>query len=189
MLAYSSVEHMGILAVGAALGTAGLYATLYHVWNNGLTKGALFLSAGNIRRAARARTADTVSGMGWCAPISARVLVVGLFAITAMPPFGPFFSQLGIIRAGLETNHGSAIIVFTACLMLAFIGLTRLTFAIVDGRPRAAARMAKPTTAEAAGVVIPPIVFLALSLWLGLAAPALLQDSWTAAAAYLERVR
>ena len=188
MLAYSSVEHMGILAVGAALGTAGLYATLYHVWNNGLTKGALFLSAGNIRRAARARTADTVSGMVWCAPISARVLVVGLFAVTAMPPFGPFFSELGIIRAGLETNHGAAVIVFTVSLMLAFIGLTRLTFAIVDGRPRAAARVVR-LNGETAGVVIPPIVFLAFSLWLGLAAPRLLQDSWSAAAASLQGVR
>jgi hydrogenase-4 component F len=189
MLAYSSVEHMGILAVGAALGTAGLSAALYHVWNNGLTKGALFLSAGNIRRAARARTADTVSGMAWCTPVSARVLVVGLFAVTAMPPFGPFFSELGIIRAGLETHHGSAVAVFTICLLLAFIGLTRLMFAIVDGRPRAAARMERHAGREAAGVVIPPIVFLAFSLWLGLAAPPLLQKSWSSAAAYLEAVR
>ncbi len=189
MLAYSSVEHMGILAVGAALGGAGLAAALYHVWNNGLTKGALFLSAGNIRRAARARTADTVSGMAWCSPVSARVLVVGLFAVTAMPPFGPFFSELGIIRAGLETNHGSAVAVFTICLMLAFIGLTRLMFAIVDGRPRAAARMERRAGGETAGVVIPPILFLALSLWLGIAAPPLLRESWTTAAAYLQAVR
>jgi hydrogenase-4 component F len=52
MLAYSSVEHMGILSIGAALGGAGVAAALFHVWSNGLTKGALFLSAGNIRRAA-----------------------------------------------------------------------------------------------------------------------------------------
>ena len=55
MLAYSSVEHMGILCIGAALGKPGVAAALFHVWGNGLTKGALFLSAGNIRRSAGAR--------------------------------------------------------------------------------------------------------------------------------------
>src|SRR5450631_2638717 len=52
MLAYSSVEHMGILSIGAALGGAGIWAAFFHVWSNCMTKGALFLSAANIRRAA-----------------------------------------------------------------------------------------------------------------------------------------
>ncbi|HEU4929712.1 MAG TPA: proton-conducting transporter membrane subunit [Candidatus Krumholzibacteria bacterium] len=189
MLAYSSVEHMGILAVGAALGAAGLAAALYHVWSNALTKGALFLSAGNIRRSARASTADTVSGMMWCSPVSARVLVVGLFAATAVPPFGPFFSELRIVRAGLETGHGSAVAVFMICLLFAFTGLARLTFAVVDGRPRGAARAERRTGGETAGVVIPPLVFLAFSLWLGVAVPSLVQDAWSAAAAHLNVAR
>jgi hydrogenase-4 component F len=189
MLAYSSVEHMGILAVGATFGAAGLSAALFHVWNNGLTKGALFLSAGNIRRAARARTSDTVSGMVWCSPVSARVFVVGLFAVTAIPPFGPFFSELRIVVAGLETGHGLAVALFAICLLLAFLGLTRLVFAIVDGRPRAAARAEREAGGvETPGVVIPPLVFLALSLWLGLASPSFLQQSWSAAAAFLHPV-
>lgn len=189
MLAYSSVEHMGILAVGASLGSAGLAAALFHVWNNGLTKGALFLSAGNIRRAAGGRTADTVSGMAWCSPVSARILVAGLFAVTAIPPFGPFFSELGILRAGLETGHGLAVAVFMACMLFAFMGLARLVFAIVDGRPRAAARRQRSGSGESPGVIVPPLVFLGFSLWLGLAAPTLLHQSWNAAAAFLHSTR
>jgi hydrogenase-4 component F len=186
MLAYSSVEHMGILAVGAALGTAGLAAALFHVWNNGLTKGALFLSAGNIRRAARAHTVDTVSGMAWCSPVSARLLVVGLFAVTAVPPFGPFFSELRIVRAGLDTGHGAAVGLFMLCVLFAFLGLTRLTFAVVDGRPRAAARAEhRAGGRETPGVIVPPLVFLVFALWLGLAAPSFLHQSWAAAAAFL----
>ncbi len=190
MLAYSSVEHMGILAVGAAFGAAGLSAALFHVWNNGLTKGALFLSAGNIRRAARARTVDTVSGMVWCSPVSARLLIVGLFAITAIPPFGPFFSELRIVGAGLERGHEGAIVVFIICVFLAFLGLARLMFAIVDGRPRPPAREElRASGGETAGVVVPPLLFLGFSLWLGLAAPSWLQQSWSAAAAFLHPVR
>jgi hydrogenase-4 component F len=186
MLAYSSVEQMGVLAVGAALGAAGLAAALFHVWNNGLTKGALFLSAGNVRRAARASTVDAVSGMVWCAPVSARLLVVGMFAITAFPPFGPFFSEIRIVRAGLAAGHEPAIAVFMLCLLVAFLGLSRLTFAVVDGRPREAAREAcRAGGGETPGIVVPPLVFLAFSLLLGLAAPSFLNQSWSAAAAFL----
>jgi len=179
MLAYSSVEHMGILAVGAALGGAGIAAALFHVWTNSLTKGALFLSAGNIRRAAGARTVDEVSGMSWCTPISAQIFVVGLFAITACPPFGPFFSELRIVRAAFETHNIFAAATFLGCLLFAFFGLTRVVFAIVDGRPRRAARKTSRNFRETAGVILPPLAFLGFSLWLGLATPGVLRDAWS----------
>ncbi len=181
MLAYSSVEHMGILAVGAALGGLGVWAALFHVWTNSLTKGALFLSAGNIRRAANARNENEVAGMTWCAPLSARMFVVGLFAITACPPFGPFFSELLVLRAAFTTGSTFTAVVFLGCLLFAFFGMTRLVFAIVDGRPRAAARATKNKFRETAGVILPPLAFLGFSAWLGLATPALLTEAWSAA--------
>jgi hydrogenase-4 component F len=180
MLAYSSVEHMGILCIGAALGGAGLWAALFHVWANGLTKGALFMSAGNIRRAAGGRTMDEVSGMAVLTPISTAMFVAGMFAVTALPPFGPFFSELRVVRAALETGHGLATALFLSCLLLAFFGLTRLVFAIVDGRPRPAARASGKQFPETRGIVIPPLVLLVFSLWLGLALPTVLRDAWTA---------
>lgn len=185
MLAYSSVEHMGILTVGAALGGMGIWAALFHVWNNSLTKGALFLSAGNIRRAAGGRTVDEVAGMAWLAPRSARILVAGLLAITACPPFGPFFSELRIVRTAFETGSVWTAAAFLGCLLLAFFGLTRLVFAIVDGRPRAAARAQGRLFRETAGVIVPPLIFLGCSLWLGLATPSLLRETWDAAARLL----
>jgi hydrogenase-4 component F len=181
MLAYSSVEHMGILTVGAALGGAGIWAALFHVWTNSLTKGALFLSAGNIRRAAGARTVDEVAGMTWRSPISARMFVVGVLAVTACPPFGPFFSELRIVAAAFQSESKLVAAAFLGCLLFAFFGLTRLTFAIVDGRPRAAARTIGNRFPETAGIVLPPLVFLAFSLWLGLATPSLLRETWGAA--------
>ncbi len=181
MLAYSSVEHMGILAVGAALGGLGVWAALFHVWTNSLTKGALFLSAGNIRRAAGARSVNEVSGMAWCAPLSARLFVTGLFAITACPPFGPFFSELLVVRAAFTAHAGFTAATFLGCLLFAFFGLTRLVFAVVDGRPRAAARAPARRFRETAGVILPPLAFLGCSVWIGLATPALLSHAWSAA--------
>jgi hydrogenase-4 component F len=182
MLAYSSVEHMGILAVGAALGGAGVAAALFHVWNNSLTKGALFLSAGNIRRAAGARNINDVAGMAWRSPASARLFIAGLLAITACPPFGPFFSVLRILRTALESGQRVAAALFLACLLLAFIGMSRLVFAILDGRPRAAARATGERFRESAGLILPPLAFLGFSLWLGVATPDVLRKTWEIAA-------
>jgi hydrogenase-4 component F len=182
MLAYSSVEHMGILVIATALGRVGVWAALFHVWNNSVTKGSLFLSAGNIRRAAGARTADEVSGMFAVTPRSAAIFVAGMFAVTACPPFGPFFSELLVVRAAFAGGNWAAAAIFLGCLFLAFLGMTRLVFAVVDGRPRAAAKQGPRQFRETAGLIVPPLVLLALSLWLGLATPSVLRDSWTAAA-------
>jgi len=181
MLAYSSVEHMGILVVAASFGRAGVWAALFHVWGNSLTKGALFLSAGNIRRAAGARTRDEVRGMAAITPRSAAIFVTGMFAVTACPPFGPFFSELRVLRSGIETGHYVAVTVFLLGLLFVFFGLTRLVFAIVDGRPRTAAKSGTTGPRETAGVIWPPLVLLGLSLWLGLVTPEVLRDAWTAA--------
>jgi hydrogenase-4 component F len=181
MLAYSSVEHMGILSVGAALGGAGVWAALFHVWNNSLTKGALFLSAGNMRRAAGASRVGEASGLAWLTPVSLRIFITGMFAVTACPPFGPFFSELRIVRVAVESGHRLATALFLACLLFAFFGLTRLVFAVGDGRPRRAAMTNGGRFRETAGVIIPPLALLGFSLWLGLATPEVLREAWTAA--------
>jgi len=188
MLAYSSIEHMGILSLGAAIGGAGLWAALFHVWNNSLTKGALFLSAGNIRRAAGGRTIDEVSGMGLRTPASAGLFLAGTLAITACPPFGPFFSELLIVRSALATGHGWAAAVLLACLLLAFLGLTRVVFAIVYGRPRTSSRQLEGKFRETTAVIVPPLVLLLAALGLGLAAPQVLREAWTAAVNQLSPV-
>jgi hydrogenase-4 component F len=185
MLAYSSVEHMGILGMGAALGKAGMAAALFHVWSNALTKGVLFLSAGNIRRAAGSSSIDDVRGMSLVTPRSAAIFVAGMLAVTACPPFGPFFSELQVVRAALAARHGLAIALFLVCLLLSFIGMTRVVFAVVDGRPPQAAKHTGKRFVETAGVVMPPLLLLGFSLWLGLFTPAVLRDAWQAAVAQL----
>lgn len=185
MLAYSSVEHMGILTIGASLGAPGVWAALFHVWTNGLTKGALFLSAGNIRRARGGRTMDEVAGVALLTPVSAGMFVIGMLAVTAFPPFGPFFSELRIVRAGLASGQGLAIAGLLGCLLFAFFGLSRLVFAIVDGRPRAGAQVPREGFHERVAILLAPLFLLGCSLWLGVATPQPLREAWTAAATAL----
>ena len=185
MLAYSSIEHMGILSIGASLGAPGVWAALFHVWSNSLTKGALFLCAGNIRRAAGSSLLDDVRGMAHIAPRSATLFVVGMFAITACPPFAQFFSELKVLGAAFQTGHAWAAGGFLVCLLLAFFGLSRVVFSVVDGRPRAAAKANGKRFRESIGFIVPPFLLLIISLSLGLFTPALLQNTWTAAVAQL----
>ena len=90
MLAYSSVEHMGILVLGLGAGGGAIYGSLLHLVNNGLTKGVLFLSAGNLHRAYLSKSTDEVHGAMRRLPLSATLFLLGFFAITGSPPFGPF---------------------------------------------------------------------------------------------------
>lgn len=185
MLAYSSVEHMGILSVGTAMGQAGLWAALFHVWANCLSKGALFLSGGNLRRAGGGRTIDEVAGLSMLAPVSGAIFVTGVLAVTAFPPFAPFFSELRVLRAMLEQGHGMTAGMMLAALFLAFLGLTRVTLAVWDGRPRLRSRPAAVRRAETPGVVWPCLALLGLCLWLGLATPDIVQEAWEAAVGQL----
>ena len=123
---------------------------------------------------------DDVRGMTTLTPRSAAIFVAGMFAVTALPPFGPFFSELRVVRATFETQHYGAAAMFLGCLLLAFFGLTRLVFAIVDGTPRVKSREVGRRFPETAGVIIPALVLLGGSLWLGLATPAVLREAWTA---------
>ena len=185
MLAYSSVEHMGILSFGAALGAPGVAAVLFHVWGNSLTKGALFLSAANLRRASGGRTIDEVSGMSLLTPWSAGIFVAGMFAVTALPPFGPFLSELGVVRAAFAAGRSGAAAIFLGGLLFAFFGLTRVVFAIVDGRPHPAGRAEGRHFRETRSIILPPLFLLGCSLWLGLATPAVLREAWAGAVTQL----
>jgi len=185
MLAYSSVEQMGILILGAALGGAGVAAALFHVWSNALTKGSLFLSAGNLRRAAGSALVEEARGMCVLAPRSTGLFVTGMFAITALPPFAPFFSVLRVVRAALTEGHHAAVAMLLGCMLFAFFGMTRVVLRVAEGRPKAAARENARRFVESAGVIWPPLTMLGVSLWLGLFTPAVLLNAWTAAAAQL----
>jgi hydrogenase-4 component F len=176
---------MGILSLAAAFGSAGVMAALFHVWTNAVTKGSLFLSAGNIRRAANSASTEQVRGMAALVPRSAALFVTGMFAVTALPPFGPFFSELQVVRASLATGHGLAAAAFLFCLLLAFIGMSRVVLGVVDGRPRPTTRTHAKRFPETTGVIVPPLVLLGVSLWLGLFTPAILRDTWTAAVTQL----
>ena len=184
MLEYSSVEHMGILVLGIGIGGAAVFGALLHMVNNGLTKGVLFLSAGNIHRAYASKSTDDVRGALRRAPYSAGLLLAGFFAITGSPPFGPFLSEFTIVNAALSGRQYAVAGLFLGMLVVIFIGMGSTVLSIVQGEPGPLPDA--PTSKERFATVGPGIFLLSLVLLLGVYIPAPLNALLRAAAASLE---
>ena len=135
MLAYSSVEHMGILALGIGIGGLGTFGAMLHLVCNGLTKGVLFLSAANLHRAYGSKSTDVVAGTLRRIPLSGSLFLAGFFAVTGAPPFGIFLSELTIARAAFGSGHALAGVLYLAFLMVVFMGMgaTVLHLSLGDG--------------------------------------------------------
>jgi len=100
LLAYSSIEHMGIVAVGVGIGgPLGLYGALLHTFNHSIAKTLLFFSAGNVREHFGTLRMDRIRGMARFLPWTTGGMLVGGLAIVGMPPFGLFISEFLILTA------------------------------------------------------------------------------------------
>ena len=136
MLAYSSVEHMGILAVGVGLGGAGLFGAMLHVINHSLTKVMLFMVAGNLLAVYQTKTAKNVSGALQVLPVSGLLWVLGFLAITGSPPFGPFLSEFTILKAALDQGRSFVAIAYLILLAIVLAGMATPVLAMAQGSPR-----------------------------------------------------
>ncbi len=179
MLAYSSVEHMGILSLGVGLGGAAVFGALFHAVNHSLTKALLFFVAGNILSAYRTKSTHDVRGLLRALPASGVLWVAGFLAIAGSPPFAPFLSEFTIFRAAVDQGHGAAAALYLALLALIYVGMASIVLPMAQGRPSenvTAAPYREPWPALA-----PPAVLAGAVLVLGLYVPgplrALLQEA------------
>lgn len=184
MLAYSSVEHMGLLVLGLGVGGVGVYGSVLHMVNNGLIKGALFLAVGNLVIAAGTAVAADMRDMRMARPASALLVLAGLFAITGSPPFGLFVSEFSIIDGALQQDHPWVAAITIVMLALIFVGLARMIIGILYA-PRAEPREETASQRERAPFVIAPAFLTAIVLMFGLYIPPALQAALTRAAATL----
>jgi hydrogenase-4 component F len=170
MLAYSSVEHMGILALGVGLGGLGLFGSFLHAVNHSVVKAMLFFTAGNIL--SRFHTKDTTKIQGACdaLPISGALWIAGFLAVTGSPPFGTFISEFTILRATLDQGRWVIAVLYVLFLLLAFAGMSGIVLRMALGKSEVN-RVREPVTA-----VLPPIVLAVLALLLGVYLPSPLAD-------------
>ncbi len=187
MLAWSSVEHVGILAVALGLGKGALFGALFHVLNNGLSKGVLFLSSGNIHRSYNSKTTDVVRGALRRLPWSGALFLAGFIAITGSPPFSPFLSEYQIVSSAFMQGSGRAGAAFLLLLAVVFIGMASTVLPLVLGDPPKELQASEYR--ERFLTVGPPLFLMGIILMLGVWIPEPLLVLLRDGAALLEATR
>ena len=180
LLAYSSVEHVGILALGVGLGGSGAFGALLHAVNHSLTKAMLFLVAGNILASYQSKSTAEVRGVLRVLPVSGVLWVAGFLAITGSPPFGPFLSEFTILKAALDQGRSGVAITYLVLLAVIFVGMATSMLTMAQGtlgKDRGRVIEAEPLLTVAS-----PAVLGALVLLLGVYVPPLLRHALQEAA-------
>jgi hydrogenase-4 component F len=190
LMAYSSVEHMGVLALGFGFGgPLAIAAVLYHMLNHSLNKSLMFFGAGNAMRLFGTKDIDEIRGVWASFPVTGALWLAGAVAITGAPPFGLFLSEFTLMRAGLATPNAWAVIVLLILLIVIFIGFLnhfRLMYFVAPGahpQPNAQ-QVAESDTGEGSpalpatiAVSVQPSLWMTLPMWLALL-PVLILGLW-----------
>jgi hydrogenase-4 component F len=173
LLAYSSVEHMGILAIGVSFGAPiALAGVLLHVLAHAAAKGNAFMGSGVLLRKFGSKEIGGVHGGLDLLPWSGPLFLAAILALCAMPPFGIFRSEFEIVAGGLATSHNAPTVILVILVTVAFLGLALAANRMLLSRPRPAALGQQLTRGEpSAWMVVPLVAGLVALLVLGLHPP------------------
>ncbi|MCF8087759.1 MAG: hydrogenase [Desulfotignum sp.] len=169
MLAYSSIENMGIIALGTGIGGLGVYGAVICMIHHSLIKSSLFLSSGNILMGYKDRLIANTGQMAKQMPKTFVAFFAGFAGISGFPPFGIFIGELFIIMAAFKTGHYLAAGIFIFSLCVIFAGFARQVMAICFDTPtetdtQPAADQKNFLFKEPPGMVWPQYVLLLTSL-------------------------
>lgn len=182
MLAYSSVENMGILFLGIASGKTGMYAALLHSVAHSLSKGALFLTSGNILSLYGSKQIKDVRGLLETSPPIGWIWLLSFLAIAGLPPFPAFLSKFLLLKAFFATGMGWLAVPFLCFVIIILFGMGSASFSMAFG----VATPGKPATRN--GEIFsyaPQMMLLILLLIIGITLPVKAQTLIARAAAFL----
>ncbi|OLB63788.1 MAG: hypothetical protein AUI11_00045 [Acidobacteria bacterium 13_2_20CM_2_66_4] len=168
MLAYSSIEHMGLVAVALALGPLGMFAAWLHVANHAIAKSASFLLAGRVLRRYGTTEIDDVTGLLRAMPWTGTLLAAGILALVGLPPFGLFVSEFLLVRAAVETRHLAVVGMVLLLMAVAFVSLLGHLNRMLYGDPPPAVATGERRSWPLLALAVP----IALLIVLGVALPA-----------------
>ncbi|MBN2416952.1 hypothetical protein JXO52_13985 [bacterium] len=169
MLAYSSIENMGILFIGLTMGSGGLFAAMLHTAAHSFTKAALFLTSGNIFTLYNSKRISDVHGLLRREPLTGWLWIFSALAIIGLPPFPIFISKFLLIKAFFENGSGWLSLPFFLIIVFVMFGMMRAVFTIAfnesgGGVSAAGRRLDVPA-------YLPQLCLLALLLGIGVSIP------------------
>jgi hydrogenase-4 component F len=181
LLAYSSIENMGIILIALGAGGIGLFAAMLHLVSHSLTKGSLFLTSGNILHRYKTKETTSVRGIIKGDPVTGWIWIFSLIAITGLPPFPMFISEFFIIKAFLQNGQYLPAVLFflllTVIMAAIFKNMLRMSF----GEDTAPEGSGKSGITE----YLPQVVFLIILIVCGILLPDFIHSIIEKAAAVL----
>jgi hydrogenase-4 component F len=170
LLAYSSIEHMGILAVAAGAGVQTHFGAILHTLTHSLTKGMLFLVAGNILSAYHCKSSREVRGVLAHLPVSGALWLAGFLAICGVPPFGTFVSEFSIMTGLGQGHHWLTLGLMLFALGVIFVGMARVVIPMAYGTPNDSLPVPGPSPFSTQ--LLPPLILGCFVFILGCWIPA-----------------
>jgi hydrogenase-4 component F len=173
LLAYSSIEHMGLIALGTAIGgPLALAAVLLHMLGHGLAKAVAFCGAGQLLHHVGSPLIAAVRGAVSRAPAAAGVLGIAVLALLGLPPFPLFASELGLARAGFGAGFGWAVALGFGLALVAFTAIVRHGAGMLLGADESTVGAATVAAPQRIGVGWLPLALgllaaAAIGVWLG----------------------
>lgn len=137
MLAYSSIEHTGLICVGLALGPLGTFAAMLHLLNHALAKSMMFFLAGRVLHRYGTTEIGRVSGLLKVMPWTGGLFAAGMLAVIGLPPFGLFISEFALFRAGFAAGRPWLMGLVLALLAVAFVSMIGHLNRMLYGAPTA----------------------------------------------------
>src|SRR3984957_2046028 len=178
LLAYSSIEHMGIVTIGVSFGApVALAGVMLHVLAHAAAKGNAFMGAGVFTVKYGTKQIAAMRGALDLLPWSGPLFLLAVFALSALPPSGVFRSEFQIVAGGLDSGHYATAAILVVLVTMAFFGLTSATTRILftpaprslPGMNRAAAAIERGE--PSAWMVVPAVAGIAVLFLLGLHPP------------------
>jgi hydrogenase-4 component F len=172
LLAYSSIEHMGIVSLGVGIGgPIAAYGAFFHVVVHAAGKTLAFFGAGDLLSRYESREVDDVRGVMRAAPFTGTMVLLGALAIGGVPPFGIFRSELLIVTGGFSRSSYALAGLLVVFANVAFVGLYQVFHRMVLSRgPDEGANRARIERREqplmALAMLGSLIVVLVLGLWI-----------------------
>ena len=136
LLAYSSIEHMGIISLGIGIGgPIGVYGALLHILNHALAKPLMFFASGKIQSRFGSQSIASVKGVLTSMPLLGTLTLIGALALSGTPPFNIFVSEFTVLKAGVDKGMWIVVALFLLFVVIVFYGVLSGFGKMLFGKP------------------------------------------------------
>jgi hydrogenase-4 component F len=166
LLAYHSVEHLGIITLGFGLGPLGTFAALFHTLNHSVCKSLAFFAVGRLGQEAGSHDMHMLSGALRADRLWGIALLGSVLALIGVAPFSVFMSEYQLLRAAAGSGAWLVLVLFLAASSVVFVSALRHLIDMAFGAPKSSVQAARGGKAGVAIVTSALGLLLFLGLWM-----------------------